>query len=160
MEMPILGLGLSYQRSAPAPGTAERATIAALHNGYRLLDTAKRYGNEHEVGRGLHACRDTVSREEVFVTSKLWPSDYGMSSARASYKSQCASLGVEKMDLFLLHWPAGSYGSSNREVRAETWRALEMLLDEGVAYRCMSIRDVVGGGIGDRKGSERGTGGR
>eukprot|EP01094_Clydonella_sp_ATCC50884_P000616 TRINITY_DN10467_c0_g1_i1.p1 TRINITY_DN10467_c0_g1~~TRINITY_DN10467_c0_g1_i1.p1 ORF type:complete len:296 (-),score=72.46 TRINITY_DN10467_c0_g1_i1:93-980(-) len=134
VHMPVLGLGLSYQGVHAPPGTASRAVGEALRAGYRMLDTAKRYGNEREVGIALSS--DEVRRDNVFVTSKLWCGDYGSKRAQRSYSEQCAALGVERMDLFLLHFPSGSVPSSspartNREVRAETWRALETMLDDG-----------------------------
>ncbi|MDB5097129.1 MAG: 2,5-didehydrogluconate reductase [Cyanobacteria bacterium RYN_339] len=119
-EMPWFGLGV-WQASA-------RETVyavgAALKEGYRLVDTAKLYGNEAEVGQ---AVRDSgIPRDEVFVTSKLWNNDHGSANAlRAGVASQ-QQLGLGPIDLYLIHYPVP-------RLRLESWRALIQLRERGVA---------------------------
>ncbi|MGW0582138.1 aldo/keto reductase, partial [Streptomyces sp. NPDC002920] len=100
VEMPALGLGVF--QSPPDETTA--AVEAALRDGYRLIDTAASYGNEKEVGEGLR--RSGVDRADVFVTTKLWLSDYGYDSALRAFDTSLAKLGLESLDLYLLHQPA------------------------------------------------------
>jgi 2,5-diketo-D-gluconate reductase A len=122
--MPVLGYGV-YQ--IPAEET-ERTVVAALEAGYRLLDTAAAYGNEEAVGRAIAA--SGIPREELFVTTKLWVQDSGTSgtgeanTARA-FESSLAKLGLEYLDLYLIHQPYGDYYSE--------WRAMERIYQEGRA---------------------------
>lgn len=119
MQMPYLGLGV-YQ--AEEGGEVERAVQWALEAGYRHIDTARAYGNEAGVGKAVR--ESGVNREEVFVTSKVWNSDQGYESTLKAFDSTMEDLGLDYLDLYLLHWPvAGKY--------KETWRALEHLYDSG-----------------------------
>jgi len=95
--MPLLGLGtwLAHGRSA------EQAVLTALELGYRLIDTAQMYRNEEQVGRALAA--SGLPRDEVFVTTKLWPESAG--NARATLEESLAALGLDHVDLWLIHWP-------------------------------------------------------
>lgn len=128
--MPLVGLGLSYQQASATQRRTqpEPACHMALQQGYRLFDTAARYGTEEALGAALQA-RPGL-REQVFITSKLWAADYGRAPQR--YREQCGQLGVEGMDCYLIHWPEPWMGSSlsNREARAETWRQLELLWEQ------------------------------
>ncbi|XP_075473100.1 9,11-endoperoxide prostaglandin H2 reductase-like isoform X5 [Ascaphus truei] len=117
-------------------GYSHHALLYALRDcGIRHIDTAKRYANEALVGKAL--AESGVRREELWVTTKLWPGDYGYESAIRACMESCERLGVEYLDLYLMHWPDALVpGQSPREVRAETWRALENLYEKGV---CRSI---------------------
>ena len=97
VRLPLLGLGTWEARGA----AAERAVRTALELGYRHLDTAQLYENEHEVGRALAA--SGVPRDDVFITTKLWLDSVGRE--RRAIESSLAALGVEQVDLWLIHWP-------------------------------------------------------
>jgi diketogulonate reductase-like aldo/keto reductase len=120
-EIPWLGLG-TWQM--PPGKKTERAVRSALDVGYRLIDTAKLYRNEADVGR---AVRDSgIPRDEIFVTTKLWNSDHGYEPALRAFAKSLAELGLSYVDLYLIHWPEEGR-------RAETWRALERILKDGKA---------------------------
>lgn len=121
IEMPWLGLGV-YQAT---PGRVARSAVAeALRVGYRLVDTARLYGNEADVGA---AVRDSgVPREEIFVTTKLWNSDHGYEAALHAFDRSLRELGLQYIDLYLIHWPV-------QGPRRETWRALERIVSDGKA---------------------------
>ena len=122
--IPMLGLGV-YQ--TPAGPVAERAVGHALKIGYRHIDTASMYGNEESVGRAIAA--SGLAREEIFVTTKLWNADHGYDSAIEACRESLGRLGLEYIDLYLIHWPV-------EDLRADSWRALEHLQREGT---CLSI---------------------
>jgi len=119
--MPLLGLGVYLMR----PGQETyRAVRAALETGYRLVDTASFYRNEEDVGR---AVRDSaLPREEVFITTKLWNDDHGYDSALRAFDASLNRLGLGYIDLYLIHFPVPN-------LRDESWRALEKILDSGRA---------------------------
>lgn len=121
--MPLLGFG-TYQITG---GRCERAVAHALEIGYRHIDTAAFYGNEAEVGRAVRA--SGLPRSEVFVTTKLWNSDQGYARALAACEHSVDRLGLDRIDLYLIHWPEPS-------TRLESWRALVELKRRG---RCRSI---------------------
>ncbi|MEU3600442.1 aldo/keto reductase [Streptomyces sp. NPDC006798] len=120
VEMPILGFGV-YQ--IPAEDT-ERAVSEALAAGYRLLDTAAAYGNEEAVGRATRS--SGIPREELFVTTKLWVQDApAQDNTRRAFETSLTKLGLDYLDLYLMHQPFGDvYGQ---------WRAMEALNREGLA---------------------------
>jgi diketogulonate reductase-like aldo/keto reductase len=121
VEMPALGLGV-YQS---APEETAGAVESAIANGYRLIDTAAAYGNEREVGEGL---RDSgIDRSEVFVTTKLWISDYGHDSALRAFETSMDNLGLDYLDLYLLHWPV----PSDFEATVASYKAAEKMLAGG-----------------------------
>lgn len=124
VEMPIFGLGTFQAQSGKE---ARDAVLGALRAGYRHIDTASIYGNEEDVGAAIK--ESGVPREEVFVTTKLWNSDHGYDSALAAFEKSGRRLGLSYVDLYLIHWPV-------QDLRKETWRALETLLDE---ERCRAI---------------------
>lgn len=117
--MPRLGLGV--YKSEPGAETRE-AVVAALHTGYRSIDTATFYENEQSVGEGLAAAE--VPRDQVFVTTKVWNSDQGYERTLQVFDTSLKYLGLETLDLYLIHWPMA-------ETFVETWRALEKLHREG-----------------------------
>jgi 2,5-diketo-D-gluconate reductase A len=119
VEMPILGFGV-YQISR---SETQQAVSEALEAGYRSIDTAAIYGNEEGVGRAVKACG--LARDDVFITSKLWVQDAGEGPARRAFETSLAKLGVEYLDLYLIHQPFGDvYGA---------WRALQDLMRDGLA---------------------------
>ncbi|MFT4123377.1 MAG: aldo/keto reductase [Microbacteriaceae bacterium] len=120
--IPQLGLGV-YK---VPPEQAERVVADALELGYRHVDTASLYGNEREVGRAIAA--SGLPREAVFVTTKLWNSDQGYERALRAAEASLDALGLEAVDLYLIHWPAPALG-----LAADSWRALERLAAEGRA---------------------------
>jgi diketogulonate reductase-like aldo/keto reductase len=102
VEMPTLGLGVFQSPPAETVGAVE----TAIANGYRLIDTAAAYMNEREVGEGIR--RSGIDREEMFVTTKLWISDYGYEPALRGFDGCLRRLGFDYVDLFLLHHPVPS----------------------------------------------------
>lgn len=123
VEMPWFGLGVSGLKDGDETANCVRTAIV---NGYRSIDTAAMYGNEAGVGRGVReAIEETgLSREDVFITSKVWNSDLGYDSALAAYEASLEKLGLDYLDLYLVHWPVeGKY--------KDTWRALEKLYKDG-----------------------------
>jgi 2,5-diketo-D-gluconate reductase A len=120
VEMPILGFGV-YQ--IPAEET-EKAVSDALAAGYRLLDTAAGYGNEEAVGRAIRA--SGIAREELFVTTKLWIQDApAEENTRRAFDASLQRLGLDHVDLYLIHQPYGDYYGE--------WRAMQDLHREGRA---------------------------
>ena len=95
VTMPALGLGVF--QSPPEETTA--AVVTALRDGYRLIDTAAAYDNEREVGEGIR--RSGVPRDEIFVTTKLWISDYGYDAAQVGFEASLRRLGLDHVDLYL-----------------------------------------------------------
>jgi diketogulonate reductase-like aldo/keto reductase len=128
VAIPRLGLGV-YQSGRGA--ATENAVSWALEAGYRHIDTAAMYGNEAEVGGALKRAfaAGLVRRDEVFVTTKLWNSDHGYDEALRAFDASHRRLGLDQIDLFLLHWPVP-------DRRLESWRALERILGDG---RCRAI---------------------
>ena len=102
----------------------EAAVAAALRAGYRHVDTARLYGNEAGVGRALAS--SDVPPDEVFVTTKVWNDDHGRDATLAAFDASLRRLGLETLDLFLIHWPA-----PRQDRYVETWQALRELRDEG-----------------------------
>ncbi|RZK63209.1 MAG: aldo/keto reductase [Hymenobacter sp.] len=118
VEMPLLGFGV-FQ--VPDPAECERSVLAALQVGYRLLDTAAAYQNEEAVGRAIR--QSGVPREELFVTTKLWVQDASYEGAKMAFETSLRKLGLDYLDLYLLHQPFGDvYGA---------WRAMEELYHAG-----------------------------
>ena len=96
--MPTFGLGTYLTRGS----TCGQAVAYALESGYRLIDTAAMYGNEGVVGKAIR--ESEISRDEIFVSSKLLPDDMGYDSTIQAFEESLANLGLEYMDLFLIHW--------------------------------------------------------
>lgn len=107
------------------------AVIAAIKAGYRHIDTAAFYKNEAGVGRAVRECG--VPREDIFVTSKVWNTDRGYENTKKAFAESMERLGLEYMDLYLIHWPANKkqFGDEAKKINADTWRALEELYAEG-----------------------------
>jgi 2,5-diketo-D-gluconate reductase A len=116
--MPILGFGV-YQ---VPEDQAEQAVTDALAAGYRSLDTAAAYQNEESVGRAIR--NSGIPGEELFVTTKLWVQDPGESNTKPAFEASLKRLGLDHVDLYLMHQPYGDYYSQ--------WRALQDLQAEGL----------------------------
>jgi 2,5-diketo-D-gluconate reductase A len=117
VDMPLLGFGV-FQ--IPAEDT-EQAVIDAIEAGYRLIDTAASYGNEDAVGRGIAA--SGVPREDLFITTKLWIQKRGEQGALEAFETSMSKLGLDYLDLYLIHQPFGDYYGE--------WRAMEKLHRDG-----------------------------
>ena len=123
VKMPWFGLGVFKVEEGPE---LVNAVKTAITHGYRSIDTAAIYANEEGVGKGIEEGLKAagISREELFVTSKVWNSDLGYESTIAAYERSLQKLGLDYLDLYLIHWPVeGEY--------KEAWRALETLYKEG-----------------------------
>jgi 2,5-diketo-D-gluconate reductase A len=119
--IPQVGLGVWQVPDAEASDVVR----VALDAGYRSIDTASAYGNERGVGEALQA--SGLPREELFVTTKVWNSDQGFDSTIAAFQRSLRRLGLEYVDLYLIHWPVPA-----RDRYVETWRALSTLRADGV----------------------------
>ncbi|MEK5478543.1 aldo/keto reductase [Paenibacillus sp. FSL R5-0407] len=123
VKMPGLGLGVFKVEEGPE---LIQAVKAAVKHGYRSIDTAAVYQNEGSVGEAIAELfkESTVAREDLFVTSKVWNADLGYESTLAAYETSLNKLGLDYLDLYLIHWPVkGKY--------KEAWRALETLYRDG-----------------------------
>ncbi len=120
VAMPCLGLGVFQIGDADV----EAAIGHALQVGYRHIDTAKMYGNEAGVGRAVRNA--DLSREDVFVTTKVWNSDQGYEATLRACEASLERLGLEQLDLYLVHWPVP-------RLTKDTWRAMERIYQEGLA---------------------------
>ncbi|MGW0785007.1 aldo/keto reductase [Streptomyces sp. NPDC002913] len=120
VAIPQLGFGV-FQ--VPDDETAA-AVSSALDAGYRSIDTAAVYGNEAGVGRAL--AESGLAREELFITTKLWNADQGYDATLTAFDASLAKLGLDHVDLYLIHWP-----TPERDLYVDTWRALEKLLADG-----------------------------
>ncbi|MCX4704794.1 aldo/keto reductase [Streptomyces sp. NBC_01373] len=118
--MPQLGFGVWQVPD----DEAEQAVTTALEAGYRSIDTAAIYGNEEGTGEAIAA--SGVPREDVFVTTKLWNSDQGYDSTLRAFDTSLATLGLDYLDLYLMHWPLPS-----ADKYVDTYRAFEKLLADG-----------------------------
>src|SRR5262245_32726539 len=121
LRIPQVGLGV-WQ--TPSGATTRQAVTAALDAGYRHIDTARIYGNEADVGAAVR--ESAVARADIFVTTKLWNADQGYDSALRAFDASLNRLGLDYVDLYLIHWPVAGK-------RLESWRALERIHDDGLA---------------------------
>jgi diketogulonate reductase-like aldo/keto reductase len=132
MSIPMIDLNTDLKIPAIGFGTwqienqneAQEAVKIALDIGYRLIDTAKVYGNEEGVGKGIK--ESGLDRSDIFITTKLWNGDQGYDSALKAFDESLKRLGLEYLDLYLIHWPA-------TDKRAESWKALQKIYAEGLA---------------------------
>ena len=120
-SIPQLGFGIWQV----PPAIAAEAVSNALKTGYRLIDGAYLYMNEAGLGEGLRA--SGVPREDVFITTKVWNNEQGRDKARASVERSLKTIGVDQLDLVLIHWPVPS-----QDLFAETWRAFIEMKEEGL----------------------------
>ncbi|MFG3546165.1 aldo/keto reductase [Streptomyces sp. NPDC047725] len=120
VEMPQLGFGVWQVPD----DEAEKAVAAALEAGYRSIDTAAIYGNEEGTGKAVAA--SGVAREDLFVTTKLWNSDQGYDSTLRAFDTSLDKLGLDYVDLYLIHWPLPS-----KDRYVDTYKAFEKLYSDG-----------------------------
>ncbi|CAG7633175.1 putative oxidoreductase YtbE [Paenibacillus solanacearum] len=123
VDMPWLGLGVFQVEEG---SELVNAVASAVRHGYRSIDTAAIYANEKSVGEGIRQAlsENDITRESLFVTSKVWNADLGYEPTLAAYEASLDKLGLDYLDLFLIHWPVeGKY--------KEAWRALERLYRDG-----------------------------
>ncbi len=121
--IPQLGLGVWQARDG---SEVKQAVLSALQAGYRLIDTAAMYGNEQGVGEAIR--ESGIPREEIKVTTKLWNSSHGRKSAIKAFDASLSALGLDYIDLYLIHWPV-----PKQNMFVETWQALEELKQSGRA---------------------------
>jgi diketogulonate reductase-like aldo/keto reductase len=121
VQMPALGLGVFQS----PPDQTATAVESALAEGYRLIDTAAAYFNERQVGDGIR--RSGISRDDVFIETKVWISDYGYNATSHAFDKSAGKLGVDHLDLLLLHQPL----PSRFDLTLDAYRALEKLLADG-----------------------------
>jgi len=121
LTMPQLGFGVFQVPD----DQAQQAVESALEAGYRSIDTAMIYGNEHGVGRALAA--SGIAREDLFVTTKLWIDDHGRGAARPALEASLERLGLASVDLYLIHWPAPA-----TDAYLQTWQGFEDLRAAGL----------------------------
>ena len=129
VKIPVLGFGTFKAKDGEE---AYRAVLEALKAGYRHIDTAAIYQNEESVGQAIKDSR--VPREELFVTTKLWNSQQTYEQARQAFEESLAKLGLDYLDLYLIHWPNPKPLRENDQWKirnAEVWRAMEDLYQEG-----------------------------
>lgn len=122
-EMPWVGLGVFRAKEGPE---LVNAIKSAIKHGYRSFDTASIYQNEEATGQGIREGIEEagISRKEIFVTSKVWNDNQGYESTIQAYEASLERLGLDYLDLYLIHWPvAGKY--------KDTWKALETLYNDG-----------------------------
>jgi len=147
-QIPVLGFGTLI----PDAATTVSATSDALRAGFRHLDCAERYRNEHEVGDALRAAiaARQITREEIFVTTKLWNSNHRPERVRPAFEASLERLGLDYLDLYLIHTPFAFQAGDDQDPRdqngnivydhgvtlLETWGAMESLVDSG---RCRAI---------------------
>lgn len=133
--MSIPSLVMNDGRSIPQIGlgvwqvpddVATDACLAALECGYRHIDTAALYYNEEGVGRAIAACG--LPRKELFITTKVWNTDQGYDATMRAFDLSLSKLGLDYVDLYLIHWP-----TPGRDLYADTWRALVDLRADGRA---------------------------
>lgn len=120
VEIPSLGFGVFQV----PPEEAAAVVSTALEAGYRSIDTAAAYRNEEGVGKAI--ANSGIPHEELFVTTKLWNSDQGYDSTLRAFDASLAKLGLDRLDLYLIHWPLPS-----RDAYVDTWRAFEKLYADG-----------------------------
>lgn len=118
-SIPILGLGTYLSLN----GEAKKASLCAIEQGYRLLDTASFYDNEDDVGKAVNECG--LARKEIYVVTKLWETDHGKEKATRAFKKSLSRFGLDYVDLYLIHSPAPGK-------IIETWDALTQLQQQGL----------------------------
>lgn len=132
VTMPAIGFGTW---KAPKDEITTQAVRIALTHGYTHIDAAAIYGNEHLVGEGIRQSK--IKREDLFLTSKLWNTERGYEATMAAFEKTCSDLGVDYLDLYLIHWPRPSkYREDYLEQNIASWKAMEEL------YRAGKVRAI------------------
>ena len=129
VTIPVLGFGTWKAENGEI---AYQAVLEALKTGYRHIDTAAIYKNEESVGRAIQD--SGIPREEIFVTSKLWNTNHNYGQARQAFEESLEKLGLDYLDLYLIHWPNPKPLRENDQWKirnSEVWRAMEDLYQEG-----------------------------
>lgn len=127
MKIPKVGFG-TWQ--TPDGDVAETSVLQALEAGYRHIDTAAAYGNEESVGRAIK--KSGINQEELFITTKLWNNNHSYEKAKAAIDESLTKLGLDYLDLYLIHWPNPVDIRENHiEANAESWRAMEEAVEAG-----------------------------
>jgi diketogulonate reductase-like aldo/keto reductase len=141
VKMPWLGLGVWKVKD---DGEAERTVTSAIEAGYRSIDTAAAYNNETGVGAGIR--NSGIARDEIFVTTKIWNAHQGYESTLTAFEDSRRKLGIDVVDLLLIHWPV-------KDKYTETWRAMEKLYRDGYVraigvsnFQIHHLRDVIESG--------------
>lgn len=129
VELPFVGYG-TYKV------TEEKIILDALDAGYRHLDTARMYKNEKMIGNALKECG--IHRSELFLTSKVWKGDLGYDNTLRSFEASINDLGVQYLDMFLIHWPQSTPDADWKPVLKETWKAMERLYED-CAVRAIGV---------------------
>ncbi|MGO5013267.1 aldo/keto reductase [Niallia sp. Sow4_A1] len=119
VEIPYLGFGVFLVND---PTECEQSVLSAIKKGYQSIDTATRYENEEFVGNAIKSAG--VPREELFITTKVWVTDFGYEETKKAFHESLKKLQLDYLDLYLIHWAAPGF--------EETWRALEDLYEEGL----------------------------
>ncbi|MHC5308797.1 aldo/keto reductase [Myroides sp. LJL116] len=126
--IPAIGFG-TWQ--IPEGNATIKAVEEALEVGYRHIDTAAVYGNEKSVGKAINESK--VKRNDIFVTTKLWNTDRGYEPAIRAFEHSLDRLGLDYIDMYLLHWPCSESQNQNwKELNAQSWKALEHLYTKGL----------------------------
>lgn len=126
VKIPCVGFGTYL---TPDGDTAVRAVKEAIQTGYRHIDTAAIYKNEKSIGRAI--LETELNRSDLFITSKVWNSDQGFDSTLRAFDRTLSDLGLEYLDLYLIHWPVPKgHDHDWKKMNKETWRAMEQLLEE------------------------------
>lgn len=129
VKIPVVGFG-TWQ--TPDGDIAYQATLDAIKAGYRHIDTAAAYGNEETVGKAI--ADSGVAREDLFVTTKLWNADHGYEEAKAALELSLKKLGLDYVDLYLIHWPnPKEFRTEWAKRNADSWRAMEEAYNAGQA---------------------------
>lgn len=153
IQMPLLGFGTLI----PDPAATITATRNALKAGFRHFDCAERYRNEREVGEALRAglISENISRDEIFVTTKLWNSNHRPERVKPAFEASLGRLGLDYLDLYLIHTPFAFQAGEEQDPRdqngnviydreltlLDTWRAMEQLVDQGKC-RAIGLSDI------------------
>lgn len=124
-SIPALGLGTFRVENNDE---CREAVKHAIISGYRHIDTAQTYHNEEKVGQGIKEGLEAagLNREDLFITTKLWMTDYGRENVQSAYEASLKRLGLDYVDLYLIHWPG-----QDKNIITETWKAMENLYNEG-----------------------------